>query len=342
MALKPSQLKELLRRTIKAGYAILVKGAPGIGKTEITNEVTEEIGYELVTEIASMSDATDYKGLPDVSGKIAVFKLFENLDRIVNASKPTLWFFDDVGQTTEAVQNTIMHCFQKREISGRRIPDCVTLMAASNDRGQKAGVRGMTTAMKSRFHSIVELVPDLQESCQWFLTHGMSASLLAYLRTVPDALCEFEATQDLTNFPCPRTWFKLSQLEALNLPADVEADTFAGAVGTARAQGYLTFRKMISTAINLDEILLNPDKAAIPSRPDALYAISAGLARRATLTNFASIAVYVNRLIDTNKYGEFGVLTIKDAVRLDGKLARTDTFTKLQSGKAGKLFSGQA
>jgi hypothetical protein len=340
MALKPEGLKKLLRSAIPARMPVLIKGTPGIGKTEITEQVCDELGYRLITEIASTSDPTDWKGLPATGGKYAEFKPFENLGEILEATEPTAWFFDDVAQCPEAVQNSIMHLFQKRCIGKYRIPDCVSLLAASNDKGQDAGVRGMTTAFKSRFKSIVELVPDVMAATDWLAAHGASAALVSYLRAVPDALSEFATGKGLTSFPCPRTWFALSQWENLKLDADIEEDTFKGAVGEVRATGYLTWRSMTFNRINLDAILKAPDTAAIPTAPDQLYAIAAGLSRRADVANFASIGKYVQRLIDA-KHAEFGVLCVNDATNRDGKLRRTGTFATFQTGPLGKLFTGQ-
>jgi hypothetical protein len=98
---------------------------------------------------------------------------------------------------------------------------------------------------------------------------------------------------------------------------------------------------MAKSLVNLDAILLNPDKAAIPSKPNELYATAVGLAARANETNFGRIATYATRLATETDHGEFAVLLVRDAIRRDEKIQYTDSFVRLNSGPIGQLISGR-
>ena len=165
--------------------------------------------------------------------------------------------------------------------------------------------------------------------------------LIAFLRYRPELLMKFEPTADLTNSPVPRTWAHLAQLEALTLPADVEAIAMSGAVGEGASTEYLAFRQMANSLVNLDAILLNPDTAPIPSKPDQLYATSIGLAGRTNAKTFPRVATYANRLV-SEEHGEFAVLMVRAALDRDPKLAHTDTFIRIASTSIGDLISGRA
>ena len=115
----------------------------------------------------------------------------------------------------------------------------------------------------------------------------------------------------------------------------------SGAVGDGASLEYLSFRSMAKSLVNLDAILLNPDKAAIPSKPDQLYATAVGLAARANDTNFSRIATYATRLAVEANRGEFAVLMVRDAIRRDEKIQYTDSFVRLNSGPIGQLISGK-
>jgi hypothetical protein len=201
-------------------------------------------------------------------------------------------------------------------------------------------VSGILEPVKSRFTAIVELQPDIDSWSQWAFSHGIPAMLIAFLRFRPELLCQFQATADLSNSPVPRTWHSLSKIEALNLPAAIESQAMAGAVGEGASLEYLAFRQMAKSLVNLDAILLNPDKAQIPSKPSELYATAVGLAARANDTNFARIAIYANRLATEANRGEFAVLMVRDAIRRDEKIQYTDSFVRLNSGPIGQLISG--
>jgi hypothetical protein len=344
MSVSPKQLTELLAEMIPARLPLLSTGSPGIGKSDIIAQAAQQAGADLIISHPAVSDPTDFKGLPwpNADGNSANFIPFGEFSHALNAKNLTVWFFDDLGQAPPSVQAACMQLFLARRVNGHVLPDCVTFLAATNRRVDRAGVSGILEPVKSRFVSIVELEPDIDSWCQWAFSHGIPATLIAFLRFRPELLCKFEATADLTNSPVPRTWAHLAKVEALNLPAAIESAVMAGSVGEGAALEYLAFRQMVKSLVNLDAILLNPDKAQIPSKPSELYATAVGLAARANDSNFARIVTYANRLYTEAGKGEFAVLLIRDATRRDERIQYTDSFVRLNSGPLGQLISGKA
>ncbi len=342
MSVTPSQLKVLLASTIKAGLPVLITGAPGVGKSDIVAQAAQDAGAELLISHPAVADPTDAKGLPwPVQGaQEATFLPFGELARACKATNPTVWLLDDLGQAPPAVQASYMQLLLARRVNGHVLPDCVTFVAATNRRTDRAGVSGILEPVKSRFASIVELEPNLDDWCQWAYPHGISPTLIAFIRYKPDMLCNFQATADLSNSPVPRTWAHVAKLESLALPAAVESIAFAGAVGEGAATEYLAFRQMAKSLVNLDAILLDPMHAPIPKKPDQLYATCIGLAHRANHTNLQRIIDYANRMVTEANKGEFAVLMMRDAQRRDFTLTATDEFVRMQSSPVGELVNG--
>lgn len=344
MPVTPSQLQELLSAAIPAREPVLVTGAPGVGKSDIVSQAATAAGADLILSHPAVSDPTDFKGLPwpDKDANSANFLPFGDFHRALNASVPTVWFLDDLGQSSPAVQAAAMQLLLARRVNGHILPDTVTFVAATNRRTDRAGVSGILEPVKSRFVTIVELEPTIDDWCNWAIDHGVTSTLIAFIRFRPDLLSKFEATADLTNSPVPRTWAHLARIEALKLSQSVEAQAMAGAVGEGPALEYLGFRSMVAQLVNLDAILLDPDKAPIPSEPSQLYATAVGLAGKANSTNFARIATYVTRMVTESDRGEFAVLCSRDAVRRDPKIIHSNAYVHLCSGPVGKLITGQA
>jgi hypothetical protein len=343
MSITPSRLAELLQAMIPARLPLLITGAPGIGKSDIIGQASQKAGADLIISHPAVADPTDFKGLPwfQQGDSHASFKPFGEFQSALTATKPLVWLLDDLGQANPSVQAACMQLLLARRVNGHILPDCVTFVAATNRRVDRAGVSGILEPVKSRFPSIVELTPDIDSWSQWAFNNGVSATLVAFLRYRSELLCKFEATADLTNSPVPRTWAHLAKLESLNLPSAIEAIAMAGAVGEGASLEYLAFRQMAKSLVNLDAILLNPDKASIPTKPNELYATAVGLAGRANDTNFARIAIYANRMVVEADKGEFAVLMVRDAVRKDEKIQYTDAFVRLNSGPLGQLISGR-
>ncbi len=343
MPITPKQLSELLAAMIPARLPLLITGAPGVGKSDIIAQATAQAGADLLISHPAVADPTDAKGLPwpKAGGEEATFLPFGELAQAINASRPTVWLLDDLGQATPAVQASFMQLILARRVNGHVLPDYVTFVAATNRRTDRAGVSGILEPVKSRFATIVELEPTIDDWCKWAYAHNVTPTLIAFLRFRPDLLCNFQASADLTNSPVPRTWSHLAKLEALSLSPLVESSAMAGAVGEGASLEYLAFRSMAKSLVNLDAILLNPSGATIPTKPNELYATCVGLAARANDTNFSRIATYATRLAVEADRGEFSALLVRDSVRRDEKIQYTDSFVRLMAGPVGQLISGQ-
>ena len=105
---------------------LLVTGAPGIGKSDVLAQAATRANAHLILSHPAVSDPTDVKGLPWVAAdaKHATFLPFGELDRALNATEPTVWFLDDLGQATPAVQASYMQLLLARRVNGHALPDC--------------------------------------------------------------------------------------------------------------------------------------------------------------------------------------------------------------------------
>lgn len=340
--MKPSELTAFLSRTFAARLPVLITGAPGIGKSDLVAQAAESAGCDLILSHPAVADPTDAKGLPWI-GKDkseATFLPFGELAQAIRAKKPTVWFLDDLGQAAPAVQASYMQLLLARRVNGHALPDCVTFVAATNRRTDRAGVSGILEPVKSRFAAIVELQPDLDEWCQWALAQSyMRPELVAFLRFRPDLLCAFTPSADLTNCPLPRTWAHAAKLLALDLPSELELAALSGAVGEAAAVELVAFLRLYRELPSIDGILLDPDASELPSQPSTLFAVSTALGARASSANFGRVTRYAQRLTDAGR-GEFAAMLLRDATRRDNKLTQTPEFVRLVSGDLGTLITG--
>lgn len=344
MPVSPKQLAQLLARTIPAGLPILITGSPGIGKTDIVRQSSEVANADFVVTHPVVEDPTDRKGIPWGNPKTesCTWLIDHVTKQLCTATKRTVWLMDDLGQATPAVQAAHMQWLLNRGVNGHKLSDFVTIVAATNRRVDRAGVSGILEPVKSRFASIVELEPNLNDWARWAFDNNIPAMLIAFLNFRPDIFSKFQATADLTNSPIPRTWAAVANLEAIALPPDVESVAMSGAVGEAAATEYLAFRKLANGLQNVDAIILNPKGAEIPSKLDVLYATMVALAAKSNDKTFPAIVTYAERLVDADR-GEFAVLMIRECIRRDdsGKISHSTAFVRLSSGRVGDLYLGK-
>lgn len=338
--MKPSQLATLLVRTIAHRLPTLIVGGPGIGKTSIVAQACEVVETDLIVSHPAVSDPTDAKGLPWISDdhESATFVPFGETLRVLESERPTVWFWDDLGQAAPAVQASFMPWLLARRVNGHVLPDHVTIVAATNRRTDRAGVTGVLEPVKSRFSAIVELEPDLDEWCRWALAQEwMPPEVVAFLRFRPDELNNFTPTADMVNSPVPRTWENAARLLNAGMPAAVEAGAVKGAVGEAAGTQLLAFLKMYRELPSIDGILLDPDAVALPTEPGVLYAVTTAVAHRTDADNFPRVARYAERLNEAGR-GEFAVLLLRDAARRDSSILQTRSFVELATGELGELI----
>src|SRR5882672_2269079 len=327
-----------LGAAIAARLPVLITGAPGIGKSDLVDQSARAAGADMILSHPAVSDPTDAKGLPWVVNGAATFLPFGELHRAIHATQRTVWFLDDLGQATPAVQASFMQLLLARRVNGHALSEHVTFIAATNRRTDRAGVSGILEPVKSRFAAIVELVPDVDSWCSWALDNDVPPELIAFLRFKPDLLCAFTASNDLVNSPVPRTWSHAAKILNLGLPAGVQHAALAGAVGDAAANELLAFLRLYAQLPSIDQILLTPTTAPIPTAPASLYAVASALAYRANKGNFDRIAQYCQRLMSA--HGEFAALCVRDCVRRQPDVTQTTAYVRLAVGDFGQLISG--
>lgn len=321
--MKPTVLADFLSFAFQNKFTVLVKGKPGIGKSDIVRQAADSLGYDMYISHPVVSDPTDFKGLPFVSKdqESAEFLPFGDLKKLLEAKKPLVYFLDDLGQASASVQAACMQLLLARRINGHHVSEHVIFVAATNRREDKAGVQGMLEPVKSRFTSIVELDVDAEDWILWGVQNDMPSELLGFARFRPELFDKFEASKDMTNSASPRTYAHVGKLINSGLSKSLEFEVFKGSCGESFAVEFCAFLKVYRDLPSIDDILLNPTKTHVPTEPSSLYALSGALARKMSPQNIDAMMKYVDRIPD-----EFQVFVMKDALTRDKNVGRTKRF----------------
>lgn len=333
--MKPSQLSDFLHFAINNKMPILIKGKPGIGKSDIVSQACAKANAHLIISHPVVSDPTDYKGMPFISkdGNSAHFMPFGELVQLIEAKEPTVFFLDDLGQAPASVQAAVMQLLLSRRINGHQVSEYVSFVAATNRREDKAGVQGILEPVKSRFASIVELEVDHTDWVKWAIQNDMPIELIGFVKFRPKYLEAWEPSKDITNTPSPRTITYIGRMQNAGLNDNLN-EVFTGAAGSAFASEYVGFLKVFQNLPNIDNIILSPDTVKVPTQPDVLYALSSALGARINKDNAGAIIKYLNR-IDAQ---EFAVATIKDAIIRDESVTQCKAMVNWMADKSNVIL----
>ncbi len=297
--MKPSKLAVAIKSTILAKKPFIIVGPPGVGKTEVIEQVAKKTNHELLVMYPAISEPTDFKGYPTYNHETreASFVPFDTLKLLIEARRPTIVLLDDFGQANQSVQAAAMHLLRARKVGEFPVSDNVTFIIATNNRQHHAGVAGVLEPVKSRAISIIHLEVDLEDWIKWALENQIVPEVIAFMRLRGnDLLSSFVPTTDLTNTPSPRGQESVSDIVKMGLPADIEYEMIKGAMGEGYAvelRGFLTlFRNLPDPA----QILQNPETIDVPDNPMVIYAYCGALASIATPENMDKIVAFANRI----------------------------------------------
>jgi len=317
--MKPSHIKSVIEKCLTNQETLMIKGAPGIGKTRIISKIAEERGYKGICIDAAISSPTDFKGIPmyNQSSDTASFKPYDILVEMINTTDPTLVFFDDFGLATPSVQGSVMHLLSERRVGHHQISDNVTFMIATNEQKQNAGVGLVLEPVKSRCLSIIALEPDVEDWISWAYQSEIHPHVIGFIRFRPEMLWSFEATNDLTNSPSPRTNEHVSKILSMGLAPAIEHEMIEGAAGSGYAIEFAGYKKMAESIVSLDHIIENPHSAEVPSEPSILYATTTALAYRVDRKNLKSMIDYSRRMPEefALKFIEYDIMSRDESLK---------------------------
>jgi hypothetical protein len=330
--MRAKKLASLLEFSLQNNLPVLVKGKPGIGKSDIVTQACNKLGYELIISHPVVADPTDYKGLPFVVKDGAEFLPFGDLKKLLNAEKPIVYFLDDLGQATPAVQSAVMQLLLARQINGHKISPEVRFVAATNRREDRANVSGILEPVKSRFASIVELEVNTEDWVSWALQNNMPTEVISFIQFRPRMLDDFKATRDIENSPSPRTVAYVGKMLNAGVPSDIRFETIKGAAGESFAIEFEAFLKVFMTLPSFTQIVLDPNNSPVPDEISGRFAVTGLISEKMGKDNVGSCITYLKRVGE-----EFTVAAMKNSTIKNPSICSTREFITWGS-ENGELF----
>lgn len=208
----------------KKNHALFIWGAPGIGKTEILNQVAEKVGAVVLEWHLSQIEPTDFRGMPKIENILksdnpnderTVTKLpalFPSEDE----TKPGIMFFDEMNRAPKMVLSAALSLCLSGKIGNYKLPDRWIVIAAGNRPEDLGG--GVATpiepALANRF-AHVNYAPTLGAWMKWAITKEfINPDLIGFLQFNNQYFHRLDPDKDQqNNWPSPRTWEEASTEE---------------------------------------------------------------------------------------------------------------------------------
>ena len=309
-----------------------IMGQPGGGKSACAREALVSLGFtaaNTVEFVASLRDPVDVLGTPDNGGDFTKWVPPEEFYKLRAGQGKCALLLEELSDAPVAMQNALCGVIYDRRAGQLQLSDQLYIVATGNRTEDKSGANRITSKLAGRTRRL-DFTENLDELVEYALGAGWPTELIQYLRFKPDALVDFDANrfQNAT----PRTWEDVARIPA-GLPTEIELENIAGSVGAGRAAEYVGFKQIFESLPDITEILMSPDKAAIPENLAAKYATVGAVARRASADNFEQVCTYIGRMEP-----EFSVMCVKDAIKLAPAIKRTRAFQSWASKSADVLL----
>jgi hypothetical protein len=252
-------------------------GPPGIGKSEVVAEITEELGGYMIDLRLGQMDPTDIRGIPFFNreaGKMDWAPPIDLPDAELASQYPIIvLFMDEMNSAAPAVQSAAYQLVLNRRVGKYVLPDNVVMIAAGNRESDKGVTYRMPTPLANRFVH-VEMRPDFGAWHEWAVKNNEHKDVVGYISFAKQDLFDFDAKSVSRAFPTPRSWHFVSELlEDEDLDDATATDLIAGTVGEGLAVKFMAHRKVASKLPKPEEILAGKVKEIEKVEVSAMYSL---------------------------------------------------------------------
>ncbi|MCY3415112.1 MAG: MoxR family ATPase [Candidatus Heimdallarchaeota archaeon] len=298
---------------------IFLWGPPGIGKSALVRQLAEEHDMELRDVRLPLLDPVDLRGLPMVDKEEGVARWLppDFLPRS-NLKKPGILLLDEINAAPPSIQASAYQLILDRRIGSYVLPDRWIVIAAGNRVSDRAVAFKLPSALANRFTHL-EISPDADEWVQWALSEDIDPLIIAFIKSQPSMLFQFDPQRLPIAFPSPRSWTFASNLQDLRThDILLYLSALQGTIGNAAKEQFRTFIEYEKDVPNVEDIL--EGRAYDPPSPnqlDILYIIFANIIASLLknmsenrVENFFSYAMQY----DNTMAADYSVLLLKELI----------------------------
>ena len=215
---------------------ILLMGPPGIGKTQIMEQVARDCGVALVAYTITHHTRQSAVGLPFIrqrtyDGKdvsVTEYTMSEIIASVYETMEKTglregILFIDEINCVSETLAPTMLQFLQAKRFGNQTVPAGWVIAAAGNPPEYNKSVRDFDVVTLDRVKRM-DIEPDYPAFKAYARAARLYPAILAYLELHPDHFYQIQADVDGTQFVTARGWEDLSELlytyQKLGISAD--------------------------------------------------------------------------------------------------------------------------
>lgn len=273
-------LSHIMTNINKEGaQGIFLWGPPGIGKSALVKQLAVEHGMELRDVRLPLLDPVDLRGLPMVDKEAGVARwLPPDFLPKSKSKKSGILFLDEINAAPPSIQASAYQLILDRKVGSYTLPPNWVVIAAGNRVSDRSVAYKLPSALANRFTHL-EISPDTDEWVQWALTNEIDPLIIAFIKSQPSMLFQFDPQRLPIAFPSPRSWaFASNLMELRHHDIFLYLSSLQGTIGNAAKEQFRTFIEYENDVPNVEDILEGRYyEAPNPNQLDILYIIFANI-----------------------------------------------------------------
>ena len=272
-----AQARKSLLKAFRIQRPLFLWGPPGIGKSELVENITTELGGLMIDLRLGQMEPTDIRGIPFYNkdiGKMDWAPPVELPDEEMAKEYPiVVLFLDELNSAAPSVQSAAYQLILNRRIGKYRLPKNVVMVAAGNRESDKGVTYRMPTPLANRFlHQ--EMKVDFASWQEWAVTHKVHKDVVGYLSFAKQDLYDFDSKSSSRAFATPRTWSFVSELlEEDDSDDNTLTNLIAGTVGEGLAVKFMAHRKIAGRMPQPEDILSGKVTTLDVKEVSAMYSL---------------------------------------------------------------------
>ena len=194
-------------------------GAPGIGKTEITRQVADELGIGFVSFSVTHHTRNSMIGLPVISDlengeKYTQYTMSEVIAAVMRKVEEGfdrgILLLDEFNCASETIMPIMLAFLQTRNIGLFTLPGGWVIVLCGNPKEYNSSAKEFSAAINDRVRRI-EIVPEEGEFLKYAEERGFNEYVMDYLKLYPHNMYKVSTSGDVPETVTLRGWENLSR-----------------------------------------------------------------------------------------------------------------------------------
>ena len=341
-----------LIRTIGGTNTILLRGAPGVGKSSILSRLAREMPDYVAcyVDVANL-DLGDL-GMPVIDRETMTTSYAPNSRFGIGKgqTKPVLLMLDELGKASRPVLNMLLPVILEHRLGDVGLPTGSIVFATTNL--DTDGVGDNLPAHAANRMTVLDMAnPTCDEWLGWAMNNDVAPEVMAFVRDYPQVMARYDQLDPKDNNPyifnpmtgntkafcSPRSLEKASNIvKQRDVLGEALLPALCGTVGEAAARDLEANVMLADSMPRWPDIKANPETCKLPGGAGAYFLMAFSLAARADADNIDAVMTYVNRFESFEASTLFLTQLASNKIKV-GMACKCAKFT-LACSKVGKFF----